>query len=315
MKACILSYKSIRQSKDLYTKLLEEMKKRFDSVLMIPIEKVSMVVDEKGVSARYRGEEMDKFDVILPRIGPTYVPYGYLILKTLEGNTYFPNKPESYLIANDKFQTLMKLSEKKIPVPKTISVVSKELAKTSSKSMGEPVIIKSEGGSGGKGVVYSKDLKSTKTMIDAISIRKGEKMLIEEFLPNPGEDIRLFVIGDEVHAAAKRVADKEDIRSNIHAGGKYKAFEPDPEMKSIAVRAAKTIGADICGVDIIVSNGKPYVVECNMNPGFFISQVTGINLFKRISDYVYFKAKEFYSEENTLSDFIAKTISFIKRYQ
>ncbi len=315
MKACILSYKGIKQSKELYMSLLEEMKKRFDSVLMIPIEKISMSVDEKGSTIKYRDQNLHDFDVILPRLGPSYVDFGHLILKTLEGNTYFPNKPDSYLIANDKFRTLMLLSEKGIPVPKTIAVTSKELAKSASKEVGLPIIIKTDGGSGGKGVVYAKDLKSTKTIIDALSTKRGEKVLVEEFLPNPGEDIRLFVIGDEVHAAAKRIAHKEDIRSNIHAGGKYQKFEPTDEMKKIAVKAAKAIGADICGVDIIESNGKPYVIECNMNPGFYITKVTGINLFKRIADYLYFNARNFYSDDDTVSDFISKTIHFIKKYQ
>ncbi len=315
MKACILTYPGIKQSKEFYQSLAFEMKKKFGSVFVIPINKLSINVNRKGVSILYRKREMDSFDVILPRIGPSYVKYAYLILKTMEEHTYFPNKPESYLIASDKLWTLMKLSEKGIPVPKTIGAISKEIAKRASKKIGEPIILKTDGGSGGKGVVYAKDLKSAQTMLDALGTRKGEKVLVEEFLPNPGEDIRLFVIGDVVHAAAKRVASKDDIRSNIHAGGKYEKFEPDEKMKKIAVNAAKAIGADICGVDIIVSDGKPYVIECNMNPGFYITKITGINLFKRITDFVYGRAKEFYVEENTLIDFITKFIGFFKKYQ
>jgi len=311
MRICVLSYESIKQSKELYVQLLEELKKRFSSVLMVPIEKVTINIGDGSTRVMYRGKELEDFDVILPRIGPSYAHYGYLVLKLLEGKVYFPNKPESYLIARDKVYNLMVLASHGIPVPKTIATVSKQIAKNLSFEMGEPLIVKAEGRSGGKGVIFAKDAKSANTMIDAFSISKGEKILLEEFIEAEG-DVRLFVIGNKVHAAAMRVASERDIRSNIHAGGRYVPYEPDRRMKSIAVKAAKVIGADICGVDIMVGKDGPKVLECNMNPGFMITKVTGVNLFKRIADYLYDEARRFYSGENILTEFIAEVIKYLR---
>jgi len=313
MKACVLAYQNIKQSKPLYNELVDNMRNKFSSVLLVPIDKVVMSVSGKEISVKYREKNLEDFDVLLPRIGPSYIDYAYLVLKRLEGKVYFPNKPDSWLIARDKFHTLMKLSEAGIPVPKTIASISKTIAKNLSPILGPRQIIKQEGGSGGKGVVYSETNKSTNTILDALSLRRGEKLLLEEYIENPGEDVRLFVIGDKVHACAKRIANKKDIRSNIHAGGKYVSFDPDKKLREIAVKSAKIVGADICGVDVIFGDGKPYVIECNMNPGFFITKVTGVNIFKRITDYLYDNAKKFYSDENILSDVFADVIKFFKK--
>jgi ribosomal protein S6--L-glutamate ligase len=288
MKACILAYRRIRRSKPLYLELMEAMKKRFGSVLFIPIEHVSMNVSNDGIEVKYRNRRLEDFDAILPRIGPSYVPFGYLVLKELEGKVYFPNKPEAYLIASNKFYTLMKLRKAKLPVPKTFLSIERRVAKSICKELrGPSIILKRLGKSGGRGVVFAKDISSAYTIIDALPHARGGQIFIEEYLPNPGEDIRLFVIGKEVAACMRRIAKKDEIRSNIHAGGKGESFTPTKRMQRIAVRAAKAIGADICGVDIIVSNKKPFVIECNMNPGFYISKVTGVNLFDRIAEFVY----------------------------
>jgi ribosomal protein S6--L-glutamate ligase len=293
MKACILAYKAISQSKPFYLELVKEMNKRFKSVMLIPIDNVVVELN-RGIKIMYRNLDLSTFDVILPRIGPSYIPFGYLILRHVEERTYYPNKPEAYLIASNKFHTLMKLHKHGLPVPKTMLTISKELAKTMLKKVGEPIIIKKLGKSGGKGVVYAKDIQSATTFLDALPLYRGEQLLVEEYIKNPGEDIRFYVVGDEVVACMKRIAQKSDIRSNIHAGGKGVPFQPTEEMKRNAVKAAKVIGADICGVDMIIGPKGPEIIECNMNPGFKISQVTGINVFKRITDFLYNEAGRFH---------------------
>lgn len=297
MKACILAYKHIYQSKKHYLSLVKHMKKRFKSVQMIPIENV--VIDiKRGIEIKYRNKSLKDFDVLLPRIGPSYIPYGTLILKQLKETVYFPNKPESYNIVSNKFHTLMVLYEHKLPVPRTLLTISRDLAKTKLEKVGEPIVIKKLGKSGGKGVVYAKDIRSANTFLDAIPLERGEQILIEEYIENPGEDIRFFVIGDEVAACMKRIAKKSDIRSNIHAGGKGVPFQPTEQMKKDAVKAAKVIGADICGVDMIMGPKGPEIIECNMNPGFAIAGITNVNLFQRVTDFVYKQASLFHKGED-----------------
>jgi len=298
MKVCLLAYKKISSSKKYYLNLVDELKKRFDNVLLASIENVVLKVDSTGLTKIfYKNQKLDDFDVIVPRIGPSYVNFWQLVHQELKENTYIPNTPDSYKIANNKFLTLMKLNEANIPIPKTILSIDIELAKKKLNEIGEPLIIKQMRGSGGRGVIFSQDLKSANTILDALPHKSGEEIFLEEYIPNPGEDIRLFVVGDEVVACAKRVAKKEDIRSNIHAGGAYENYTPSGEMKRLALRAAKKIGADICGVDIIEGPDGPLVIEVNMNPGFAISDVTGINIAKRISDFIYAEANLFWKRK------------------
>ncbi len=298
MKVCLLAYKKISFSKKYYLHLVEELKKKFDSVLLANIENVTLKVDSTGLTRIfYKNQKLDDFDVIIPRIGPSYVNFWQLIHQELKNNTYIPNSVDSYKIAKNKFLTLMKLNENNIPVPKTILSIDIDLAKKKLVELGEPLIIKKMSSSGGRGVIFSKDIKSANTVLDALPHKSGEEIFLEEYIPNPGEDIRLFVVGDEVVACAKRVAKKEDIRSNIHAGGTYKNYTPTAEMKRLALKSAKTIGADICGVDIIEGPEGPVIVEVNMNPGFTISDITGVNIAKRISDFIYAEANLFWKRK------------------
>jgi len=119
MKLCILAYEHIKQSRPYYLKLVESLKGKFDSVLLGYMEHVTLEVKKGELKAYYKNTDLTTFDAILPRIGPSFVDFGYLVLKTIEGKVYFPNKPESYVIANNKFHTLMNLTKSDIPIPKT----------------------------------------------------------------------------------------------------------------------------------------------------------------------------------------------------
>ena len=102
-----------------------------------------------------------------------------------------------------------------------------------------------------------------------------------------GEKVKFFKPGDEIIASYKRVASNGDLRANIHAGGKGKAFNLTPELEEVVFKSAEAVKAKICAVDIIESNGVPNVLEVNINPGLQgIENSTGINVAKRIIDFV-----------------------------
>ncbi|MBB1441357.1 30S ribosomal protein S6--L-glutamate ligase, partial [Shewanella sp. SG41-4] len=82
-----------------------------------------------------------------------------------------------------------------------------------------------------------------------------------------GADIRCFVLGDKVIAAMKRQAKPGEFRSNLHRGGSATLVKLTPEERSVALRAAKTMGLNIAGVDLLRSNHGPVVMEVNSSPG------------------------------------------------
>ena len=117
--------------------------------------------------------------------------------------------------------------------------------------------------------------------------------MLEDYIPNPGEDIRAFIVGDEVVAGMKRVAKKGEKRANIKTGGKGIAVKLTPEEEKISLKAAKTIKAKICAIDMIRGeDGRSRIIETNINPGLKgITKATGTNIAKKIVQYCYEEAK------------------------
>ncbi len=93
-------------------------------------------------------------------------------------------------------------------------------------------------------------------------------ILTQEFIKEAGgADIRCFVIGDKVVAAMKRQGKEGEFRSNLHRGGSATIIRITPEERSTAVRAAKTMGLNVAGVDLLRANHGPVVMEVNSSPG------------------------------------------------
>ena len=120
----------------------------------------------------------------------------------------------------------------------------------------------------------------------------GTNILLQEFIKeSAGTDIRAFVVGSRVVASMQRQSLDDDFRSNLHKGGQGKAIKLTPEEKRMAVKAAKTMGLSVAGVDLMRSSRGPLVLEVNASPGFGIEKVTGRNVASKIIEYVEQNAK------------------------
>lgn len=93
-------------------------------------------------------------------------------------------------------------------------------------------------------------------------------IMVQEFIKEAeGSDIRCFVVGDKVVAAMKRQSRPGEFRSNLHRGGTASLIRLTPEERSTAVRAAKVMGLNVCGVDMLRSTRGPVIMEVNSSPG------------------------------------------------
>jgi len=91
---------------------------------------------------------------------------------------------------------------------------------------------------------------------------------VQEFISEAGgSDIRCLVVGGKVVASMKRQGKEGEFRSNLHRGGTASLVRITPEERSTAVRAARTMGLNVAGVDILRSNHGPVVMEVNSSPG------------------------------------------------
>ena len=136
-------------------------------------------------------------------------------------------------------------------------------------------------------MVLGETRNSAKSVIEAF---RGAKVniLVQEFIREAGGmDIRCLVVGDKVIASMKRQGAKGDFRSNLHRGGTAATIKITPEERSTAVRAARTMGLNVCGVDLLRSNHGPVVMEVNSTPGLEgVEKATGIDVAGRIIGFL-----------------------------
>ncbi len=147
-------------------------------------------------------------------------------------------------------------------------------------------------GTQGIGVILAETKKAAEAVIEAFR-GLDANILVQEFIKEAGgSDIRCFVVGDKVIAAMKRQAPEGEFRSNIHRGGTAEKIKLTPEERSTAVRAAKTMGLNVAGVDILRSNHGPVVMEVNSSPGLEgIEGASKIDVAGKIIEFIEKNAK------------------------
>ncbi len=272
--------------------LISAAKKMFKTVDFVPIKQVSLEVG-KNYGVLHGEKSLLDYDYTLPRIDSHRAGFGYHIIKMLD---YFeakkPYPAESILIAHNKFATIFEIKKNKVPVPKTIYTQSQKTAKEILDMMKFPVVIKLVDSFGGKGVLFVESETAAKSVFKTLDVLK-QHLLIEDYIENPGEDVRGIVAGDEIVASFKRVAAKGEKRSNALLGGKPTAYELTEEEKEICFKAAESVKSKICAIDMIQSNEGPKVIEVNLNPGLkAISKTkTGKNAAEKIVRFCHTQAK------------------------
>ena len=272
---------------------LEAMKKYFDVVDDINIKNIEVTLGSKKLSILYNGKELDKYDCIYAKGSFRYAPLLRCITTAFYNTTYMPLKPNSFTLGHDKLLTHLALQYYKVPMPDTYVIASIDAAKKILEQIKYPIILKFPQGTQGKGVMFAESFAAASSMLDAIDNLK-QPFLIQEYIETEGSDIRAFVIGDNVVAAYKRKAATGEKRANIHLGGKGEPIVLDAPTKKIAVDTAKSIGAEICAVDMLETVKGPRVLEANLSPGLQgITSFTKIDVADKIAKYLFEKTKEF----------------------
>ena len=245
-------------------------------------------------TVRYRGEELPYFDCVIPRIGASVTFYGTAVLRQFEMMGVYPvNESVAISRSRDKLRSLQLLARKGIGLPVTVFAHRTSRAEEILDMIGgAPVVIKLLEGTQGIGVVLGETQKGAESIIQAFG-GVNTNILVQEFIKEAGgEDIRSIVIGEKVVASMKRKGKEGDFRSNIHRGGTAEKIKITPEERSTAVRAAKAMGLNFCGVDMLRSNHGPVVMEVNSSPGLEgIENATGVDVAGGLMDFIEKNAK------------------------
>lgn len=266
MKIAILS-----RSPHLYStkRLVEAARERGHEVTVIDTLRCYMNIDSNQPSIHYQGKELAPFDAVIPRIGASVTFYGTAVLRQFETmGVYVLNDSVAISRSRDKLRCLQLLARKGIGLPITGFAHSLDDTQDLLKMVGgSPVIIKLLEGTQGMGVVLAESAQAAHSVIEAFNGLKAN-ILVQEFIKEASSsDIRCFVVGDRVVAAMKRQAKAGEFRSNIHRGGSSSPIKITPEERKIAVRAAKVVGLNIAGVDVLRTHHGPVVLEVNSSPG------------------------------------------------
>ncbi len=238
---------------------------------------------------RYKGRSLEGFDAVIPRIGASITFYGLAVLRQFEMMGVYPlNESVAIGRSRDKLRGLQLLSRKGIGLPVTaFAHVTSQADDLIDMVGGTPLIIKLLEGTQGIGVVIAETRTSAKSMIEAFGGVEAN-IMVQEFIKEAnGKDVRAFVIGGKVVAAMERKGAPGDFRSNLHRGGKAQQIKITPEERSTAVRAAKILGLNVCGVDMLRSNHGPVVMEVNSTPGLEgIEAATGKDIAGMIIEFL-----------------------------
>ncbi|MDO4979025.1 MAG: 30S ribosomal protein S6--L-glutamate ligase [Candidatus Saccharibacteria bacterium] len=270
-------------------RLKHEARIRGHEAVNIKFPECYIELESDNPTTHYRGEELNDFDVIIPRIMPDMSQYGTTVLRQFEMmGVYTPLRSIAITRARDKLRATQLLSKSHIGIPKTIfASETSDVDDLIAQIGGAPLIVKLANGTQGNGVVLAETNKAAKSVIQAFYVT-NTPILIQEFIAeSAGTDIRAFVVGNRVVASMKRQSLDDDFRSNIHQGGSGSIIKLTDEEKSVAVKAAKAMGLPICGVDLMRTNRGPMVLEVNPTPGLEgIETVTGRNVAGKIIEYV-----------------------------
>ncbi len=277
-----------------HQRLIESAQKRGHEIVPIDYLRCYMNITSQKPELRYLGEKLTGFDAVIPRIAASHTFYGLAVLRQFEMMGVYPlNESVAIGRSRDKLRSLQILARDGVDLP--VSAFANDTTRTNdvlSIVGGAPVVIKLLEGTQGIGVVLGETPKSAKSVIEAFH-GANIAILVQEFIKeSEGQDIRIFVVGRRVVAAMMRSGEKGDFRSNLHRGGTAEAVTPTPEERRLALKAAKSMGLNVAGVDMLRAHRGPVIMEVNSSPGLEgIEKATGTNIAKAIIDFLEKNAK------------------------
>lgn len=285
------------RSKRIYStkRLVEAANARGHEVEVVDTLRCYMNIASHRPTIHYRGQQLEGFDAVIPRIGASITFYGTAVLRQFEMMGTFPlNESVAVNRSRDKLRSLQLLSRRGIGLPVTgFARAPDDIGDLIEMVGGAPLVAKLLEGTQGIGVVLCETRKAAESVVEAF-MGLNVSIMVQEYIKEAGgADIRCFVVGDKVVAAIKRQAKPGEFRSNLHRGGSAQLIKITPQERAVAVRAARIMGLNVSGVDLLRSNHGPLVMEVNSSPGLEgIETATGKDVAGMIIEFLEKNAKK-----------------------
>jgi ribosomal protein S6--L-glutamate ligase len=272
-----------------HQRLLTVAASRGHQLNIIDTLQVYMNIAPHNPQIKYKGESINGYDAVIPRIGASITMYGLAVLRQLEiMGVWSLNDSVAIGRSRDKLRCMQILARRGIGLPLTAFAHSTAYTNDMIEMVGgAPLVIKLLEGTQGLGVVLGETRSSARSVIEAFR-KVNVNILLQEYIKEAGaSDIRCIVVGGKVVASMMRTGASGEFRSNLHRGGTAKKVKISPEERAVAVRSAHLMGLNVCGVDMLRTNHGPVVMEVNSSPGLEgIETSTGIDVATKIIEYI-----------------------------
>ena len=263
---------------DTVEKMQEICKKRKIEFYAVKTSKaqvdISSVAAKKIVIKNYDGEGKDVTvvpgdTIAIVRGGVMNSDIGVAIMTILQNNGVFMvNERAGMELCANKLETAIALKKHNLPHPRTAFVANEENIESAVKEIGGkfPVIVKTLTGAEGIGVSKIESMESLKSVLQTLW-KYGAEVIMQEFLPDFKNDVRSIVLNGKIFACAKRDKAPKDFRTNIARGSKGGSFQLSEEEIKLVEEAARVSKCYYVGIDHVINDGKPYIIEMNASPG------------------------------------------------
>lgn len=286
MKIIVLS-----RNPNLYStkRLVEAGEQRKHEIIVIDHTKCDLIIEKKKPQIYYKGKPLTDVDAVIPRIGASVTFYGTAVVRQFEMMKVFTATESQALVrSRDKLRSLQILSRAGLGLPKTaFTNYSKDVKSIIKNVGGAPLVIKLLEGTQGVGVVLAENDNAAESVLEAFNGLKA-RVIVQEFIKEAGgADIRAFVVDGVVVGAMKRQGKEGEFRSNLHRGGTASLYDLTDDEENAALKAAKSLGLGVAGVDMLQSKKGPLIMEVNSSPGLEgIEGATGKDIAKSIIRYI-----------------------------
>ncbi len=269
-------------------RLLEACRRRVDAVVLDPAS-LAAQIGEGAVAVHAAGAPAAAFDafVLARGMGRSGDPdLQFEIYRALEGSgAVVVNRIDALLAAQDKFRTSWLLAQGGVATPRAAVAQTAADAERALSALGEAVA-KPVAGSLGEGVERARHDPAGRRLVGERIARDGA-VYLQEYVPHPGCDLRVFVVGGLARAAIARHAEPGEWRTNLGGGGRAEAVEIAPEIAAAAEAATAALGLDYAGVDLVLGPEGVVVLEVNGTPHWRgILEATGLDMAEVIAEHV-----------------------------
>jgi tetrahydromethanopterin:alpha-L-glutamate ligase len=271
---------------------LKNIAKRGARTVPLNLSAVSASISSTDFSILYADFKALELDALLVRdVGISFsletISFKFDLLRQFEHSMPVMNSPMAIQNAANKFFSFYLFKRAHVPIPHTTITAEFQIALNTLKEF-RSVIVKPTFGSQGKGIIKLESSQPDLKLRLAELLKERGVLYLQEFVPNPGRDIRVFVVGEAALGAIYRVALSGSVVSNLSQGGTPVKCELTEEMAELAIRATKAIGADFAGVDLVEGEEGLLVLEVNGTPsGKGINQACGIDVTERIVELLF----------------------------